>query len=265
MTGHRTGATVKARNQDQPGHQHNPHALEWYKKKVENQRTQLKALTRKTRTLTQDLVDKESECQTYKSNLAVSDQIIAELKSRSRNLEERNRRLVGLNNQQVETIRQAQETAFSMLGQAEWTPEPDSSIRTQLDVIERKIKNWSKGNAAQNWSAVNDNLGALPGGGLVEIEYHLGVFLRLDEGRIPHEFGIASMATKAPWLILSALVVTLVYALVIQNPFYSFESLATLLNDKYSEREGRRSSGCFDKDMMRMIAELRKCKFTKTG
>lgn len=133
-------------------------------------------------------------------------------------------------------IRQTQEKAFGRVSQGRWTAQPDRDIRDSLNLLQRRIRDWSKEYAIESTQALDDL--KLKGQEKAQFLGNLGNVLNLaSDGNIPESLRAGKMSRRLPSILLNSLLAQNVYLQVFDDPFYF------LGDEKVAQGDGRRRLG----------------------
>ena len=116
-------------------------------------------------------------------------------------------------------IKKAQEHAFTLLGDAEWEPKEDATIRRALNRLEKDCKEWSKRHAYP--SLLTPVIMNAPAGTLQNWASLWGAtFCNMDSAAWSSGLGSQEMDTKAPAMILLAWLLDVIYRDIISKPLF---------------------------------------------
>ncbi|KAH7304133.1 hypothetical protein B0I35DRAFT_445561 [Stachybotrys elegans] len=139
-----------------------------------------------------------------------------------------------LANQEAQ-IAQAQAYAFENVSSDTWAAGDDTTIRTEMEKLQSRIKTWAKKNAINEMSSLQ---------GLDEPTAFLELLTdvaRLDKTDLSNPQGAlahlttATMNKKSPMICLQALLAHHIYSNIIGRPFFAFDSDDGVLQRLYRE------------------------------
>jgi len=115
-----------------------------------------------------------------------------------------------------ETIRKQQEASFRQMSTGRWIPTQDSDVVAGLDRIKSQMRTWARTNATKSL----DSLCKLDSSQVKELLESLSQVAVLDNQDVP----AGLTGSKAPTLLLNALLAHDLYSKVFRNPFLSLET-----------------------------------------
>ncbi|KAK2733111.1 hypothetical protein FQN57_002303 [Myotisia sp. PD_48] len=161
----------------------------------------------------------EQEAHKWRTEALQQRQSIAELQEGSLFTKNENFELREKIKELNSVIRRMQERAFGGVGGGRWTAQPDQTIRDNLSLFQRQIRDWSKEYAIESILMMeqlkltgdekDDFLNALA-----------GVMTLAENGSIPEYLYAGKMGKRLPAIILNALLARDIYTLIFDDPFY---------------------------------------------
>ena len=203
----------------------------------EDQPSQNEALIRVLQSRVQDAEAQihllRNQLQEARSNLCREQDANRWLHQKAKSMEsERNNISLSMKNQEAQ-IRQVQALAFVGIGGDSWAAGDDGTVRTELENLHIRVKNWAKKYATEGMAAVK----GLPSDEHSSFIQLLARVVRPRPGaqNVFEHLESASLKKKAPAMCLQGLLSYHVYAKIISRPFFAFGGAGETLQSVYME------------------------------
>ncbi len=172
-----------------------------------------------------------NQLQEARNNLRHEQDAARWLRQKAKSIEsERDNMTLSMKNQEAQ-IRQVQTLAFVGIGGDSWAAGDDGTVRTELENLHLRMKNWAKKYA----TADMDDIKGLPPdehGSFIELLAHV-VRLRSGAQNPIEHLESAAIKKKAPAMCLQGLLSHHVYAKIISWPFFALGDAGETLQSIY--------------------------------
>ena len=179
----------------------------------------------------------QSQLQEAQSNLRREQDANRRLHQKAKAIEsERNNISLSMKNQEAQ-IRQVQALAFVGIGGDSWAAGDDGTVRTELENLHIRVKNWAKKYATEDIGAAK-GLPSNEHGSFIQL---LAEVVRLRSGaqNVIEHLESGPIKKKAPAMCLQGLLAHHVYAKIISRPFFVLGDAGETLQSVYMEiRQG---------------------------